>query len=556
MANRATSRVPTGPAESRRYFQQPQRGSGTRRSAPQGQGTPRSHVPTQMPPTTREQQYITGSPRSSRPTPWPTAAAARRAWPETPPPQEPPRQSVPQPPQRPRHDTPPQPWKPIPLSPPEGEPDSVLAVMSPGHRAVKPEPETAPVQSYGDPGAWEPIARMNRETLPPRRLWAKGYGAWGQFVAARSMQEYTSADFLSQPGKVTPVLARFSLCSGGPGSADSRRDIHGMAVRFYTDQGNFDLLCQDAPVALIGDGALLPELTRALGAGRDSGLYDSLPFWQFCAAHPETLHGLSWLYDKGGLRGSFRGMPGWCPCTYVLGTGRVRHLARFSWIPHATQGTLTPEEARRLAWEDPDVAGRDLREAIDQGQQIAWDLAVQIMSPATGGTLEFDPCSASHIWPAERYPLTVLGTLTLDKNPESHYTQVEQADFAPGHLVPGIGLCRCDRLLGALAFAAADGHRHRLGGREPQVNQCRGGGRYHGVMDTPEPQRRISDPYGQAGARYRAMNPEEQFAMTQSLSADLALLPGTVVEAMLGHIYAAEPEWYYLTLEHLSPYGG
>lgn len=309
----------------------------------------------------------------------------------------------------------------------------------------------------------EKLAHFDRERIPERVVHAKGAGAHGYFQVYQSMAKYTKAKFLQDPQKKTPVFVRFSTVVGSKGSADTVRDPRGFAVKFYTEEGNYDLVGNNLPVFFIRDAIKFPDMVHAFKPAPNSNIPDDNRFWDFISLTPESTHMIIWLFSDRGTIKSYRKMEGFGVNTYkwVNAEGKAVYV-KYHWKPLAGLETIDRHEATRLAGEDPDIATRDLYDTIASGKTVEYELYVQIMDIADELKQDFDPLDATKIWPEDKFPLIKVGKMVLDRNPENFFAEVEQAAFCPASVVPGIELS-ADKLLQGRAFAYADTQRHRLG---------------------------------------------------------------------------------------------
>ncbi len=309
----------------------------------------------------------------------------------------------------------------------------------------------------------EKMAHFDRERIPERVVHAKGAGAHGYFQVYKSMAKYTQAKFLQDPKKQTPVFVRFSTVVGFRGSADTLRDPRGFAVKFYTEDGNYDLVGNNLPVFFIRDAIKFPDMVHAFKPAPDTNIPDDNRFWDFISLTPESTHMISWLFSDRGTVKSYRTMEGFGVNTYkwVNADGRAVYV-KYHWKPAAGVHPIDRHEAARLAGEDPDVATRDLFDTIASGKTVEWELFVQIMDIADELKQTFDPLDATKTWPEDKFPLMRVGKMVLDRNPENFFAEVEQAAFCPAAIVPGIELS-ADKLLQGRVFSYADTQRYRLG---------------------------------------------------------------------------------------------
>ena len=309
----------------------------------------------------------------------------------------------------------------------------------------------------------EKLAHFDRERIPERVVHAKGAGAHGHFQVYQSMAKYTNAKFLQNPAKKTPVFARFSTVVGSKGSADTLRDPRGFAVKFYTEDGNYDLVGNNLPVFFIRDAMKFPDMVHSFKPAPNTNIVDDNRFWDFISLTPESTHMITWLFSDRGTVKSYRTMEGFGVNTYkwVNGEGKTVYV-KYHWEPAAGVHPIDRREAERLAGEDPDVATRDLYDTIASGKTVEWELYVQIMDIADELKQTFDPLDVTKTWPEDKFPLMKVGRMVLDRNPENFFSEVEQAAFCPASVVPGIELS-ADKLLQGRAFSYADTQRHRLG---------------------------------------------------------------------------------------------
>jgi catalase len=332
----------------------------------------------------------------------------------------------------------------------------------------------------------EQMAHFNRERVPERNVHAKGSGAFGTLEITGDISRYTRAAVL-QPGTRTDMLARFSTVAGELGSPDTWRDPRGFALKFYTSEGNWDLVGNNTPVFFIRDTMKFPHFIRSQKRRGASGLRDNDMQWDFWTLNPESAHQVTYLMGDRGIPRTWRHMNGYGSHTYLL----YNDAGEKTWVKfhfHSDQGVenLTQEEANRIAGEDTDHHRRDLFETIDGGDHPTWTLKVQLMPYEEAKTYRLNPFDLTKVWPHGDYPLTDVGTMTLDRNPENHFAQIEQAAFEPSAIVPGIGFSPDKMLLGRV-FAYADTHRHRIGANYQQlpVNRHRVAGAYTYQFDGP-----------------------------------------------------------------------
>ena len=314
----------------------------------------------------------------------------------------------------------------------------------------------------------EKLVHFDHERIPERVTHARGAGAYGYYELTRPLGQYTRADFLQEAGLRTPVFVRFSTVAGERGSADTVRDLRGFAVKFYTREGNYDLVGASFPVFFIQDAMKFPDLMHALKPEPHHGMPQACSahdtFWDFVSLMPETTHAVLWLMSDRGLPRSWRMMEGFGVHTYrMVNAHGVAHLVKFHWRPKLGRHALCWDEAQKLAGRDPDFHRRDLWEAIARNHGPEWELGLQAVEEAKAGSLGFDLLDPTKLVPEELVPVQWVGRMVLNRNPDNFFSEVEQAAFHPGHLVPGIDFSN-DPLLQGRLFAYTDSQLARLGG--------------------------------------------------------------------------------------------
>ncbi len=318
----------------------------------------------------------------------------------------------------------------------------------------------------------EKLAQFNRERVPEHLVHAKGSGAFGELEVTEDISKWTKADFL-QKGKKTPMLARFSTVAGEQGSPDTWRDPRGFALKFYTEDGNYDLVGNNTPVFFVRDSIKFPDFIRSQKRKNGSGLRNNAMQWDFWTLSPESTHQVTWLMGDRGLPKSYRHMDGFGSHTYqFINAAGERNWVKFHFKTNQGIDFLTQDEADRLAGTDPDLHRKDLFQSIEKGDFPSWTLYVQIMPADEADGYRFNPFDLTKVWSQKDYPLHKVGTMTLNRNPLNFFAQIEQAAFEPSNLVPGIGFSPDKMLLGRV-FAYADIHRYRIGANYQQlpVNQ-------------------------------------------------------------------------------------
>jgi len=309
----------------------------------------------------------------------------------------------------------------------------------------------------------EKLTHFDRERIPERVVHAKGAGAGGYFEVTADVTRYTKAKFLSKVGKRTEVFARFSTVGGEKGSADAERDPRGFAVKFYTEEGNYDLVGNNTPVFFIRDPLKFADFIHTQKRNPATNCKDPDMFWDFLSLTPESIHQVTILFSDRGTPATYRHMNGYSSHTFKWYNEKGEHF----WVQYhfkTDQGikNLTRQEAEVLRSKDPDHATRDLHEAIKRGDYPSWTLQIQIMTPEQAEDYRWDIFDITKVWPHADFPLIEVGKLVLDRNPENYFAEVEQAAFCPGNLVPGIAASP-DKMLQARLFSYHDTHVHRLG---------------------------------------------------------------------------------------------
>lgn len=428
------------------------------------------------------------------------------------------------------------------------------------------------------------LSHFDRERIPERVVHAKGTGAFGTFVAYESMKKYTMADFLSEKGKQTPVLVRFSTVIGGRGSADTVRDPRGFATKFYTNDGIYDLVGNDLPVFFIRDGLKFPDVIHSLKPAPNSNLRDPERFWDFISLTPEATHMITWLYSDRGTIKDYRNVDGFGVNTYIwVNADSERHLIKFHWKTMQGLETIDRFEAERLAGSEPDIAVKRLYDAIAKDDHPKYELCVQLMTPEEGEELPFDPLDDTKTWPEDRFPLMKVGLMTLNRNPQNFFAEIEQAAFCPGNIVPGVELS-ADKMLQGRSFSYLDTQRHRIGPNfaqlpvnrplKPPLNNQRDGAMTYEFNPSPinyspnsladnrprpadiavpkpvfvegDVERKTiprTDDFEQAGERYRSLSDAERSNLSDNIAVELWKCRKDIIERVLGYFEKADADF-------------
>ncbi|MBI6920188.1 catalase [Pseudomonas monteilii] len=430
----------------------------------------------------------------------------------------------------------------------------------------------------------EKLAHFNRENIPERRVHAKGSGAYGTFTVTRDITGYTSAKLFEQVGKQTETFLRFSTVGGERGSADTERDPRGFAVKFYTEEGNWDIVGNNTPVFFIRDPLKFPDFIHTQKRHPQSNLKNAQMMWDFWSHSPEALHQVTILFSDRGIPDGYRHMHGFGSHTYSL----INAQGERTWVKwhfKTQQGikNLAPAEAARLAGTDPDYAQRDLFEAIERGDYPRWTVCIQVMSEAEAESRDENPFDVTKTWSQKDYPLIEVGVLELNRNPLNYFAEVEQAAFGPSNMVPGVGLSP-DRMLQGRVFAYADAHRYRVGTNHQQlpvnaprcpVNSYQRDGSMatgsYGSAPNYEPNsyaaapkqsprhaepalalngsadrydhREDTDYYSQAGALFRLMSDEQKALLISNIAGTMAGVSEDVIQRQLQYFFKADPAY-------------
>jgi catalase len=430
----------------------------------------------------------------------------------------------------------------------------------------------------------EKLAHFNRERVPERVVHAKGAGAHGYFEVTNDLSQYTKADFLSEVGKRTPMFIRFSTVAGELGSADTVRDPRGFAVKFYTEDGNYDLVGNNTPIFFIRDAIKFPDFIHTQKRDPKTHLKNPTAVWDFWSHSPEALHQVTYLMGDRGIPASLRTMNGYGSHTFKW----VNNEGEAVWVKYhfiADQGVknMDPQLAAKIAGEHPDYHTEDLFNAIENGDYPSWTLKVQIMPFEDANTYRFDPFDVTKVWSHKDYPLVEVGKMVLDRNPENYFAEVEQVTLSPGNMVPGIEASP-DKMLQGRLFAYSDAHRYRVGAnhnllpinrpKNEQANYQRdgqmrldnnGGGSvyyepnsFNGPAETADNQTSgfavngvaesvsydHNDHYTQAGDLYRLMSADERERLVANIVGSMKEVKlEEIKHRQIQHFYKADPEY-------------
>ncbi len=438
---------------------------------------------------------------------------------------------------------------------------------------------------------FEKLAHFNRERIPERVVHARGSGAYGTFTLDNDLSDYTIADFLQGEGTQTDVFVRFSTVGGGQDSSDYARDPRGFAVKFYTNQGNFDLVGNNTPVFFLNDPSKFPDFVHSQKKNPRTNLPDPAAMFEYWASHPQSLHQATILMSDRGIPYSHRHMHGFGSHTLSF-WNKDGQRVWVKWHLKTNQGikNVTNEQAATM---DPAGAQRDLVAAIDRGDFPSWSVELQIMSEDEAREYHLNPFDLTKIWPYEDYPLIKVGTMELNRNVENYFAETEQAAFAPSNLVPGIGASP-DKMLQARLFAYQDAHRYRIGANVNQipvnqpkcpVHNYQRDGAFAGVcpitngvnfypndradQGAPAPAGQFAEPpmplldaawvkvysqdheeyYQQAGNLFRTMNDDQKNQLAGNIAGGLIAATPSVQQRMLAQYSQADTD-YAARVEH------
>jgi catalase len=309
----------------------------------------------------------------------------------------------------------------------------------------------------------EKLAHFDREVIPERRMHAKGSGAFGTFTVTHDITKYTKAKIFSQVGKQTELFARFSTVAGERGAADAERDIRGFAMKFYTEEGNWDLVGNNTPVFFLKDPLKFPDLNHAVKRDPKTNLRSAKNNWDFWTSLPEALHQITITMSERGIPYSYRHMHGFGSHTFsFINANNERCWVKFHLETLQGIKNLTDQEAEAIIAKDRESHQRDLFESIEKKDFPKWKLSIQIMPEKEASKTPYNPFDLTKVWPHKDYPLMEVGIMELNRNPENYFADVEQAAFNPANIVPGIGFSP-DKMLQGRLFSYGDAQRYRLG---------------------------------------------------------------------------------------------
>ena len=430
---------------------------------------------------------------------------------------------------------------------------------------------------------FEKHAHFNRERIPERVVHAKGSGAYGTLTVTGDITQYTKADLFSEVGKQTSCFFRFSTVAGERGAADAERDVRGFAMKFYTQEGNWDLVGNNTPVFFVRDPYKFPDFIHSQKRDPKTNLRNPTAMWDFWSLSPESLHQVTMLFSDRGIPKSYRHMNGYGSHTYsFINAAKQRFWVKFHLKTLQGIEFLTDEQAAAVIGTDRESHQADLFDAIEQGDCPKWRLLVQVMPEADAERTPYNPFDLTKVWPHRQYPLMEVGVVALNRNPDNYFAEVEQSTFSPANQVPGIGHSP-DKMLQFRIVSYADAHRYRLGVNYEAlpVNSARcpvhsyhrdgamrfdgnggGGVNYEpnsfggpvqtGTMEPPlkiegdadrYDHRAGNDDYTQAGDLFRLMTPDQRQRLIDNLVRAMQSVPEEIQQRQISHFRKADPAY-------------
>ncbi len=430
----------------------------------------------------------------------------------------------------------------------------------------------------------EKLAHFDREVIPERRMHAKGSGAFGTFTVTHDITRYTKAKIFAKVGKKTDCFVRFSTVAGERGAADAERDIRGFAIKFYTEEGNWDLVGNNTPVFFLRDPLKFPDLNHAVKRDPKTNLRSAKNNWDFWTSLPEALHQITITMSDRGIPASYRHMHGFGSHTFsFINAKSERTWVKFHFVCQQGIKNLTDAEAEAIIGKCRESHQRDLFEAIEQGDFPKWKLFIQVMTEDEARQYPIDPFDLTKVWPHKEHPRIEVGIMELNRNPENYFADVEQAAFNPANVVPGIGFSP-DKMLQGRLFSYGDAQRYRLGVNHQMIpvnaprcpfhsyhrdGQMRVDGNQgatlgyepnsydewqqqpefaepplalEGAADHYDP-RPDSDDCSQAGNLFRLMKPDEQRRLFENTARAMGDAPKEIKLRHIGHCLKADPAY-------------
>ncbi len=431
----------------------------------------------------------------------------------------------------------------------------------------------------------EKLAHQNRERIPERVVHAKGWGAHGTLTVTHDITRFTKAKIFAEVGKKTDLIARFSTVAGELGAADAERDVRGFAVKFYTEEGNWDLVGNNTPVFFVRDPLKFPDFIHTQKRHPKTNLRSTTAMWDFWSLSPESLHQVTILFSDRGLPQTVRHMHGFGSHTFsFINAANERFWVKFHFKSLQGIKNWTNSEAATVVGQTRESTQEDLFGSIDRGDFPRWRFAVQVMPEAEADKTSYNPFDLTKVWPHSEYPLIDVGIMELNRNADNYFTEIEQAAFSPSNIVPGIGFSP-DKMLQARIFSYADAHRYRLGThyealpvnhpKVPVHNYHKDGQMRFFPPSTPadayyepnsfagpkqderfrEPPLKITgdadrynhrvgnDDYTQAGNLFRLMSADQKQQLYGNIAAAMQGVPVEIINRQLVHFYRADPDY-------------
>ncbi len=433
----------------------------------------------------------------------------------------------------------------------------------------------------------EKLAHFNRERIPERIVHAKAAGAHGVFTVTEDITKYTKAKIFSEIGKKTDMFGRFSTVAGEKGSADTVRDVRGFALKFYTEEGNWDMVGNNTPVFFIRDAMKFPDFIHTQKRDPQTNAKRDYAQWDFWSKVPESLHQVTILFSDRGIPKGIPYMNGYGSHTYsFINSKNERFWVKFHFKTRQGIQCLPPSEATRISGENPDYHTVELFESIERGEYPTWTFSIQVMPEVEAENYNWNPFDLTKVWPHSDYPLMEVGILELNRNPANYFAEVEQSAFSPANVVPGISFSP-DKMLQARIFAYADASRYRLGvnferlpvncphaaavnntyqrdgamrfddngGGDPNYEPNSTGGpvedpsyneppmKLSGTADRFEQKRGVDDDYIQPGNLFRLLDTEHQRRLCRNIAGSLHKVPFELQEKMVAHFAKADPKY-------------
>lgn len=432
----------------------------------------------------------------------------------------------------------------------------------------------------------EKLAHQNRERIPERTVHAKGWGARGALTITNDITKYTRAKVFEKVGKKTEMIARFSTVAGEQGAADAERDVRGFALKFYTDEGNWDLVGNNTPVFFVRDPLKFPDFIHTQKRHPKTNLRSPTAMWDFWSLSPESLHQVTILMSDRGLPQTVRHMNGYGSHTYsFINANNERFWVKFHFKSLQGHKHWTNKEAADVVGRTRESTQEDLFYSIEKGDYPKWRMCVQVMPEADADKTPYNPFDLTKVWPHKDYPLIEVGIMELNRNPENYFAEIEQAAFSPSNIVPGIGFSP-DKMLQARIFSYADAHRYRLGTHYEALpvnapkcpvhhyhkdgpmrffkndtgnpdayyepNSFSGPAQAPAYRDPPlkvsgdsdrHDHRTGNDDYTQPGNLFRLMSPDQQKRLMDNIAEAMQGVPVEIVKRQVGHFYRSEPAY-------------